>query len=106
MYNSAAETSLACEMLRQMDRIVIARKLVEVNPVLILDRLANCRPHADREIFEIERLKQLHGSPPKAEARGWRRRPIPRFRRTNAAAQSDQPPSPASLCARPGECHR
>ena len=58
MNNSAAETSLASEMLRQVDRIVIARKLGEVDDVFIFDRLANCRAHADRKIFEVERLKE------------------------------------------------
>src|SRR3984957_3330552 len=58
MNDSAAETSLAREMLRQMDRIVIARELGEMDHVFVLDRLANCRPHADRKIFEIKRLKQ------------------------------------------------
>jgi hypothetical protein len=46
-----------------MDRIVIARKLGKVDDVFILDRLADRRSHAERKIFEIERLEQrtLHG---------------------------------------------
>src|ERR1700733_9834515 len=106
MNNSTAKTSLAREMLRQVDWIVIARKLGEVDHVFVLDRLANGRPHADRKIVEIERLKQLHGSPPRAEAREWRRPAKPRFRHTIAATRSDQPASPASPCARTGECLR
>src|ERR1700722_6995458 len=116
-----------------MDWIVIARKLGEADDVLIFDRLANGRTHADREIFEIKRLKQriLHAQPepaktgarptpptmssrelvrnperPRAEAREWRRPAIPRFRHTTAAARSDRPASPASPCARTGECLR
>ena len=58
MNNSAAEASLAGEMLGQMDRIVVAGKLGETDDVFIFDRLANGRSHADRKIFEIERLKQ------------------------------------------------
>ena len=61
MNNSAAKASLARKMLRQMDRIVIARKLGEVEDVFIFDCLADGRSHADRKIFKIERLKQLHG---------------------------------------------
>src|SRR5580698_4625504 len=106
MNDSAAEASLAGEMLRQVDRIVIAGKLGKADDVFIFDRLANRSPHADRKIFEIERLKQLHGSPPRAEAGEWRRRATPRFRHTKAAAQSDRLAIPASPCARTGECLR
>ena len=57
--NSAAKAGLSREMLRQMDRIVIARKLGKVDDVFILDRLAGRRrSHAERKIFEIERLEQ------------------------------------------------
>src|SRR6202020_1669508 len=73
MNNSAAKARLAREMLRQMDRIVIARKLGEVDHVFILDRLMNGRAHPDRKGVKIERLKQLHG--PAAWARSGERAP-------------------------------
>ena len=44
-----------------MDRIVIARKFGEPDHILVFDRLADRRPHADSKIFEIERLKQRQG---------------------------------------------
>src|ERR1700722_13078105 len=56
--NSTAKARLAREVLRQVDWIVVAGKFGEPDDVFILDRLANRRPHADREVFEIERLKQ------------------------------------------------
>src|SRR5271170_2044358 len=64
MYDPAAKTGLAGEMLGQVDRIVVARKLGEPDHVFILDRLADRRPHADRKVFEIERPKQgvLHAA--------------------------------------------
>ena len=58
MNDSAAKASLTREVLGQMDRIVVARKFGEPDDVFILDRLADRRAHAEREIFEIERLKQ------------------------------------------------
>src|SRR5271154_1738581 len=59
MYDPAAKTGLAGEMLGQVDRIVVARKFGEPDHVFILDRLANRRPHADRKIIETERLKEI-----------------------------------------------
>jgi hypothetical protein len=61
MDDSAAKASFAGEMLRQVDGIVIAGELGEVDHVFIFDRLVDRRPHSDRKIFEIERPKQLHG---------------------------------------------
>src|SRR6202034_2764473 len=64
MYNPAAKTGLAGEMLGQVDRIVVARKLGEPDHVFVLDCLADRRPHADGKVFEIERPKQgvLHAA--------------------------------------------
>src|ERR1700691_2708183 len=64
MYNPAAKTGLAGEMLGQVDRIVVARKLGEPDHVFVLDCLADRRPHADGKFFEIERPKQgvLHAA--------------------------------------------
>src|SRR3984885_3221444 len=84
MNNSTAKTSLAREMLRQMDWIVIARKLGEVDHVFVLDRLANGRPHAERKIFEINRLKQriLHARPEPAKIGARPTPPTIELRRT------------------------
>ena len=51
---------------------MVARKLGEPDYVLILDRLADRRTHADRKVFEIERPKQrvLHAA---NETFNWRR---------------------------------
>ena len=75
----AAEAGLAGEMLGQVDRIVVARQFGEADHVLVLDRLANRRPHAERKILEIERLKERQrqaASRPKVRNGGERRQSV------------------------------
>jgi hypothetical protein len=72
MHDPAAKTGLAREVLGEMDRIVVARKLGEADHVFVPDRLADRRPHTDRKILEMERLKQgvLHAA--NKTFNGWR----------------------------------
>ena len=58
MDDPAAEAGLAGEMLRQVNRIVIAGQFGEADDVLVLDGLADRLAHADREFVEIIGLKR------------------------------------------------
>ena len=57
-----AKPGLAREMLREMDRIVVAREFGEADDVLVLDRLGDRLAQAHGKVLEIERAKhrRLH----------------------------------------------